>query len=56
MKGGKKDDIHNQFILHNNNIHVGKFSSLLGGCCSNQSPDYYNIQKHKFVMSFHRFI
>jgi hypothetical protein len=51
-----KDKIHNQFILQNNNIDVGKFSGLQGGCCSDESPDYYIKQNHKFVMSFQRFI
>ena len=54
--GGKKDEIHNQFIVHNNNIDVGKFSGFRGGCCSNESPDYYTKQIHKSVMSFQRFI
>ena len=44
MKRGKKDKIHNQFILQNNNIDIGKFLGLQGGCCSNESTDNYNKQ------------
>jgi len=56
MKRGMKDEIHNQFILQNNNIDIVKFSGLKGGCCSNDSPDYYIKQNRKFVMSFLRLI
>ena len=56
MKRGKKDEIHNQFILQNNNIDVGKFLDLQGGWCSNESPDYYNKQNQIFAMWFQSFI